>query len=816
MASEADLKAFICRHRELLSKERNAEIERTALLLTNCGPKLLEQKGLALGSLSVVGINIGLGGKTLVELERPTAFHTSQLFPPHNFRPGDLARIEENVSSNTTAKKSAKSKKAASAGAESSHTAEGVVYKVSDTRIVIAVDSSDSRSDDLDLPERCRVLKLANSVTYDRMDKALSQLEKTCIPSSRQATKPYNSTLLIANSSSNSDYELTPLIRVLLGMSPPSEMIPIAELKFFDESLNPSQQQAVRFSLESQEVACIHGPPGTGKTHTLIEIIRQLTSPSENSINEKQKRILVCGASNLSVDNILERLLAIPPPERGKRALLTATRIGHPARVMANQGVLEATLEVKANKSDQAALARDVKTEIESTLDVLAGKGKGSKKPRGSERKKMWEEVKALRKEYRQREGGVVKTVLGESQVVLATCHSAGSRQLRDHTFDVVIIDEATQALEAVCWIPIFKAKKLILAGDPMQLPPTILSIDKHKKNASGTATPKKNASTVNDQKRSRESTASKPQLPEEDEGTSLSDTDSEAGSVKGDEVMAQDTTVEVSEGSQPNPKPETKTRKEAKKRTGLQPPRTLETTLFDRLERMYGPDIKRLLNVQYRMHSQICQFPSKTLYASKLVSHQSVRSHLLKDLPTVSAFAASKDEDTIKEILGTPVVFYDTAGCEYFERVDGDNDEGSRCNENEAAVVSKWVERLVGAGLLPSQIALITPYQAQVTLLTSLLRPVYGLELEIGTVDGMQGREKDAVIISLVRSNDKREVGFLKEKRRMNVAMTRAKRHLCIVGDSSTVKHGSPYLKKWLAWLEANADVRFAEFDSI
>ncbi|KAG1859983.1 AAA domain-containing protein [Suillus tomentosus] len=776
MASEADLKAFICRHRELLSKERNAEIERTALLLTNCGPKLLEQKGLALGSLSVVGINIGLGGKTLVELERPTAFHTSQLFPPHNFRPGDLARIEENVSSNTTAKKSAKSKKATSAGAESSHTAEGVVYKVSDTRIVIAVDSSDSRSDDLDLPERCRVLKLANSVTYDRMDKALSQLEKTCIPSSRQ-------------SSDKGDYELTPLIRVLLGMSPPSEKIPIAELKFFDESLNPSQQQAVRFSLESQEVACIHGPPGTGKTHTLIEIIRQLTSPSENSINEKQKRILVCGASNLSVDNILERLLAIPPPEKGKRALLTATRIGHPARVMANQGVLEATLEVKANKSDQAALARDVKTEMESTLDVLAGKGKGSKKPRGSERKKMWEEVKALRKEYRQREGGVVKTVLGESQVVLATCHSAGSRQLRDHTFDVVIIDEATQALEAVCWIPIFKAKKLILAGDPMQLPPTILSIDKHKKNTSGTATPKKNASTVNDQKQSRESTASKPQLPEEDEGTSLSDTDSEAGSVKGDEIMAQDTTVEVSEGSQPNPKPETKTRKEAKKRTGLRPPRTLETTLFDRLERMYGPDIKRLLNVQYRMHSQICQFPSKTLYASKLVSHQSVRSHLLKDLPTVSAFTASKDEDTIKEILGTPVVFYDTAGCEYFERVDGDNDEGSRCNENEAAVVSKWVERLVGAGLLPSQIALITPYQAQVTLLTSLLRPVYGLELEIGTVDGMQGREKDAVIISLVRSNDKREVGFLKEKRRMNVAMTRAKRHL--VKSENVCPHG-------------------------
>jgi DNA polymerase alpha-associated DNA helicase A len=95
---------------------------------------------------------------------------------------------------------------------------------------------------------------------------------------------------------------------------------------------------------------------GTGKTHTLIEIIRQLTTPSEHSINEKQKRILVCGASNLSVDNILERLLAIPPPEKGKRTPLAATRIGHPARVMANQGVLEATLEVKASKSDQVIL----------------------------------------------------------------------------------------------------------------------------------------------------------------------------------------------------------------------------------------------------------------------------------------------------------------------------------------------------------------------------------------------------------------------------------------------------------------------------
>jgi len=238
-----------------------------------------------------------------------------------------------------------------------------------------------------------------------------------------------------------------------------------------------------------------------------------------------------------------------------------------------------------------------------------------------------------------------------------------------------------------------------------------------------------------------------------------------------------------------------------------LVPPKTLETTLFDRLEAMYGASIKRMLEIQYRMHGHICTFPSKTLYASKLKSHESVTSHLLQDLPNTQA-GSEEDE---KEYLQTPVVFFDTAGCEYFERLDGDGDEGSRCNENEATIVNNWVVKLVDVGILPSQIAIITPYQAQVTLLTSLLRPKYGPSLEIGTVDGMQGREKEAVIISLVRSNDMREVGFLKEKRRMNVAMTRAKRHLCIVGDSSTVCHGGSYLKKWLAWLEANADVKYA-----
>ncbi|KAJ7845929.1 AAA domain-containing protein [Mycena leptocephala] len=775
MSSETRLSSFFARQRLLLAQERAEEVDRSSLLLSNCGPKLLEQKGLSLGGLGVVGVNVGLGGKTLVELERPAAYHTSPVFPPHNFRPGDLARIEANVSSAGPSKKTPK-KPTETKGSQ----AEGVVYRVTDTRIVVAIDGSDSSSEDLDLPERCRVLKLANSVTYDRMDKTVDQLER----------------IVSGTSNENTAAEKIRLIQVLLAIAVRSENTPIPDV---------NQKDAVKFCLQAPEVACIHGPPGlikclTGKTHTLIEIIRQLTTISPAI--PKPLRLLVCGASNLSVDNILERLLALPPGEKGSK--LKVTRIGHPARVMSHQGILDSTLEVKAGRTEQAVLAKDVKNELETALGVLSGKGKGvkGKGPRGAERRKMWDEVKALRKEYRQREGGVVNSVLAESQVVLATCHSAGGRQLRNHDFDVVIIDEATQALEAVCWIPILKGKKLILAGDPMQLPPTVLSVDKKNKKSAGLGTQSKTSTAKPSQKDKKVEPAA---VPEENSPVDVDSSDSERSSSSEGEP-------EPSTDKQKSPRNDAPQKKDKPVRPKnhapvLRPPRTLETTLFDRLEKMYGSTIKRMLQVQYRMHSDICAFPSKTLYSSKLTSSPSVASHFLRDLP--GTHADSVDEE--KEILGTPVVFFDTAGCEYFERMEGDNDEGSRCNENEATVVKNWVDKLIGAGVQPAQIAVISPYQAQVTLLTSLIRPQYGPELEIGTVDGMQGREKDAVIISLVRSNETREVGFLKEKRRLNVAMTRAKRHLCVVGDSATVCYGGKYLKRWLAWLEQNADVRYA-----
>ncbi|CAE6428013.1 unnamed protein product [Rhizoctonia solani] len=609
------------------------------------------------------------------------------------------------------------------------------------------------------------------------MDRAIDSLERLVIQQTSDGPTSAAQTL--------------PLAQSILAMKPLQPYTPVsANLTFMDANLNDSQKEAVQFALDSPEIALIHGPPGTGKTQTLVEIIRQLV--------QQEKRVLVCGASNLAVDNLLERLVPHQIP---------LTRIGHPARVLGN--LHTETLDAQAARSDQAALAADAKSELENAVASLTGKGKA--RLRGLERKKMWEEVKELRKEYRKREKVIVQSVLSEAKIVLATCHSSGGRQLANMRFDVVCIDEACQALEAVCWISVLKGSKLILAGDPLQLPPTIISLNSSSVKGS-TVKPvgstSKNLKLGKSPKGAPKSKATLSDPSKEVRSTDdQSDVDSPADS--GDEG-----------DSAAIPQiPPTKSRRPPR----LVPPKSLEVTLFQRLEQMYGPSIKRMLTTQYRywyphpprisadwiysrMHKKIADFPSETLYGSALISHESVASHLLRDLPGVST------DQGLAEVTSEPVVFFDTAGCEFYERADseGRGDEGSRSNENEATLVKKWVEELVSVGLAPAQIAIITPYQAQVTLLVSMLRPVYP-ELEIGTVDGMQGREKDAVILSLVRSNDKREVGFLKEKRRLNVAMTRPRRHLCVVGDSSTVEKGGAYLKKWMVWLENNADVRYA-----
>lgn len=237
--------------------------------------------------------------------------------------------------------------------------------------------------------------------------------------------------------------------------------------------------------------------------------------------------------------------------------------------------------------------------------------------------------------------------------------------------------------------------------------------------------------------------------------------------------------------------------------KTQLKPPRTLETTMFDRLEKLYGAGIKKVLTTQYRMNQHIASFPSTTLYDSSLISDPSVAKHTLLDL-------VDDPSEEAKDSLSHTVIFFDTASCDFHEKADEEGIGESTSNENEAVIVDKWARNLISLGILPKDIAIITPYQAQVSLISNLLHSDYP-EMTIGSVDGLQGQEREAVILSLVRSNTKGEVGFLGEYKRLNVAMTRAKRQLCIVGDSSTVSKGSGYLKKWMEWLEKEADVRWA-----
>lgn len=484
---------------------------------------------------------------------------------------------------------------------------------------------------------------------------------------------------------------------MLFGQSTPT---PISnsdlngDVKWHDPTLNESQQEAIRFALASREVALIHGPPGTGKTHTLIELILQLLA--------RNQRILVCGPSNISVDNIVERLAPHKVP---------MVRLGHPARLL--PGVLNHSLEVLTKTSDAAGIVKDIRAEMDAKQSSIR------KTRNGRERRAIYGEMRELRKEYREREGRVVADLVKESKVMLSTLHGAGGWNLKNERFDVVVVDEASQALEAQCWIPVLSsgAEKLVLAGDHLQLPPTIKSLN------------------------------SKVKGPKE-EPVSQEDVDVLVNGVA--KVSVDSKGKKVTKVNENDVK--------------------LETTLFDRLLDLHGDKIKRMLTTQYRMHEKIMGFPSSALYEGKLVAADAVKARLLKDLPGGNV---ADTEDTRE-----PLVFLDTQGGDFPEQIE-DNEPGapksksrllaeSKVNEHEAALAAVHVRNLVEAGVPPDEIAVVTPYNGQLALLAQMLKEKYP-GLELGSVDGFQGREKEAVIVTLVRSNAEREIGFLGEKRRLN-----------------------------------------------
>uniref|UniRef100_A0A8C1LG00 Immunoglobulin mu DNA binding protein 2 n=1 Tax=Cyprinus carpio TaxID=7962 RepID=A0A8C1LG00_CYPCA len=448
--------------------------------------------------------------------------------------------------------------------------------------------------------------------------------------------------------------------------------------------LDNSQKEAVTFAISQKDVAIIHGPPGTGKTTTVVEVVLQ-------AVKQKQK-VLCCAPSNVAVDNLVERLA---------KSKVKVLRLGHPARLL--ESIQKHSLDAVLAHSDNTNIISDIRKDMDKAFNEM-------KKARDKgQRSNLRLEIKELRRELRTREELAITQILKRADVILATNTGASDdgplKHLPTDHFDLVVIDECAQALESSCWIALLKARKCILAGDYKQLPPTIKS----------------------------QSAASK----------------------------------------------------------------GLSVSLMERLIKKYGDSVVRMLTTQYRMNSAIMQWASEQMYEGKLIAHPSVEKHLLRDLAGV----ADVEETRI------PLLLIDTAGCGLNEMED--TDEQSKGNQGEVDIVALHIKALTEAGVQVKDIAIIAPYNLQVDLLRQKLSHKY-TELEIKSVDGFQGREKEAVVLSLVRSNRKGEVGFLTEDRRINVAVTRARRQLVVVCDSQTVRKHD-FLKSLVDYMSEHGEVRTA-----
>lgn len=425
-------------------------------------------------------------------------------------------------------------------------------------------------------------------------------------------------------------------------------------------AINSSQIEAIELALSAQDVALIHGPPGTGKTTPVVELIRQAVA--------RGNRVLACAPSNMAVDNLMERLVAA-----GERPV----RIGHPARVLPQ--LRERTLDLLVESHDDVRVARKL---VDEAFQLRRQADRYTRaKPEPGAKREMRAEARDLLAAARRLEQQVADAILDGARILCATTTGLDSDLIGPRRYDLVVIDEACQSTEPGCWIPIQRADRVVLAGDHCQLPPTVIS-------------------------------------PEAiDQGFARS--------------------------------------------------------LFERLVDLHGPRVNRRLEVQYRMHQSIMEFSSREFYDAALEADPSVAEHVLAQLPGVA----------VGPLTTTPCEFIDTAGAGFDEELEPDGD--SRRNPREAELVALKVQALVAAGVAARDIGVITPYAAQVRLLRERIE-LPGLEID--SVDGFQGREKEVIVISFVRSNTRGEIGFLSDVRRTNVALTRARRKLLAIGDSATL----------------------------
>lgn len=390
------LKSFAQEQIRLVKEEQQVNVENSHKLLAGSVGEL-QRLGHALVNLTVSAVRAGLGSKTNMSFSNSiTGLDLAQ----NNFKLGDVVAVEEHG-------KAAHGQTPASTG---------IVSAVGDKQISVDVK--------MDVPEYrlFRLIKLANSVSYERIIESLTKLSDTI--------EPYSD-----------------LYSVLLGMKEPTFIDEPVEI--LDVELNPSQRAACVHAVSANQIALIHGPPGTGKTHTSIEIIRQAVA--------RNQKVLVCAPSNIAVDNIAERLMAYK---------IRAVRIGHSSRMV--NAVAPCSLDYQLKYSDNGLILNDARAALDGTLKkMLCAKKR--------EKRELHIEMKELRKEVRLRQTNVLAGILRNAEVVLATLNTAASKMLKQTHFDLVIIDEVSQALEAECWIAIQKARRCVLVGDPLQLAPTVM-----------------------------------------------------------------------------------------------------------------------------------------------------------------------------------------------------------------------------------------------------------------------------------------------------------------------------------------------------
>jgi superfamily I DNA and/or RNA helicase len=485
------------------------------------------------------------------------------------------------------------------------------------------------------------------------------------------------------------------LKEILLGEKPAN----FKPLKFEINlpQLNDSQNQAVRNVLSAQDIAIIHGPPGTGKTTTLVQAIKLVLKNQETAQN-----LLVTAPSNNAVDLLTEKLAS-----QG----IKVVRIGNPARV--TEEVQAHTLDNHINNHLLFKNLKKNRKDAENFRQMAQKYKRNFGADEREQRRLLFTEAKKLLKEASDLEKYITKDIFQKAEVITATLVGTANQVLRDMKFATVFIDEAAQALEPATWIPILKAEKVVLAGDHWQLPPTVKSMEANRKG--------------------------------------------------------------------------------------------LGKTLFEKCilrHQKLGQPVDVMLRTQYRMNEAIMQFSNEQFYDNQLVANEKVRNWQISE-----------------QIV--PIEFVDTAGCGFEETPHAET--GSTANLEEAKLLFRHLERVLQqienekfenliAPLAPISIGIISPYKAQVHLLreelmawkktTIFQQLATRLEIEVNTIDSFQGQERDIIYISLVRSNSEGEIGFLKDTRRTNVAMTRARKKLVVVGDSATLA-SFPFYTDFLNYIE-------------